>query len=338
MSHSIFGERFYSFRQPAWHGLGHVLENPLTAVEALQLVGDFNVSTYPVTVNLPDGISIESDYRAIVRHPTLDDDVHRVFGVVKDYNLITPRQVAETWDARVKVKLETLGLLGYGENLFMSTKLPSFEVGSGDVVDMYMIISSPMDGIGSAVVRRAPVRVVCQNTLMMSARQSIEELTIRHTSNALETLGDFMESMYQASLDKVELFKEAYDILAQTKVSYNDALDLTQELYSVPAAPYQYAEMGEQYYQKKLAAWDLVRSRQERRVAGVMELWNGKVSGGDMPGMRDTAWKWYNCATEMENYRRHRGESSRGYNVLFGERSQNLENAFELAYEYAKGK
>ena len=41
MAHNLFGERFVSVRVPAWHKLGRVLEEPVSATQAWNLAGPY---------------------------------------------------------------------------------------------------------------------------------------------------------------------------------------------------------------------------------------------------------------------------------------------------------
>lgn len=41
--HNLFGERFYSLRQPAWHGLGKVMDAQMGAEQAFDTIGAYLV-------------------------------------------------------------------------------------------------------------------------------------------------------------------------------------------------------------------------------------------------------------------------------------------------------
>lgn len=66
MAHNIFGSRFASHRTPAWHGLGTVFQEDMTAEAAFEMVGMYKVELEPIqTVS---GLVLPN--KAIVRHPT----------------------------------------------------------------------------------------------------------------------------------------------------------------------------------------------------------------------------------------------------------------------------
>ena len=83
MPASIFGERFFGRRQPAWHRIGTVMDTNATVSEAMQYVDvDFEIYTTPTYISLPDGTQIQTDHNAIMREPTTDDPQHRILSVV----------------------------------------------------------------------------------------------------------------------------------------------------------------------------------------------------------------------------------------------------------------
>ena len=80
MAASIFGERFYGRRTPAWHGLGVVMDQDCTVSEAMKYVDvDFEILTVPTMAQLPDGSIIDTNNKAIVREPTNDDPELKAF-------------------------------------------------------------------------------------------------------------------------------------------------------------------------------------------------------------------------------------------------------------------
>ena len=77
MSH--YFETGMMVRQPAWHGLGEVLDFDPTPGEAILAAGlNWNVNVCPMFADLPDESRIATGYNAIVR-----DCDQSVFGVVK---------------------------------------------------------------------------------------------------------------------------------------------------------------------------------------------------------------------------------------------------------------
>jgi len=59
MSHEIFGERFWGHRKPAWHNLGEVFQESLTATQVLERVQ----ATKPIAFEKWDGFFISPDQK-----------------------------------------------------------------------------------------------------------------------------------------------------------------------------------------------------------------------------------------------------------------------------------
>src|SRR5262245_8041098 len=165
MPASIFGTRFIGARRPAWHGLGTVFNDPISAEEAAAKVfGEVETILRPMQIVLPDGTVIDADKHAIVRKPTKDDDKYRIFGYAsKDYHIVTPQDLAATLNPlTVDWPVETMGSLGHGETSFMTLAAGQSQV-AGEELNSYFLITDTVDGGTSIKIAFTPVRVVCQN-------------------------------------------------------------------------------------------------------------------------------------------------------------------------------
>lgn len=205
MAHNLnFNEQtglhsFFSVQQKAWHGLGKIVMDYPTSREAIQFAGlDYRVEKRPMfTCNFnsqqvnADVIIPElevPDYYATVR-----TDNSSVLGVVgKDYEIVQNADAFSFFDAIVGgdgMQYETAGALGKGERIFITAKLPGYiKVGSGDMIEKYLFLTTSHDGYGSITAAFTPVRIVCANTLNAAMRNHTNAIKIRHTANAKERL------------------------------------------------------------------------------------------------------------------------------------------------------
>jgi phage/plasmid-like protein (TIGR03299 family) len=84
---------------------------------------------------------------------------------------------------------ETAGALGKGERIFITAKLPDYiKVGSDDLIEKYLFLTTSHDGFGSITAAFTPIRIVCNNTLNAAFRNCSNSIKIRHTQNAKERL------------------------------------------------------------------------------------------------------------------------------------------------------
>ena len=199
-------------RGRAWHGLGTVFDRPLTVKEALHYShADYRVALQPIAVLTPD-IQREMETGSVMalqlsnaRVPkamaTMRLDTHQIFGVVSEnYGVVQNEDAFKFIDTLVTGKLddqehtpviETAGVLGHGERVFVTAKFPD-EIILGnkddDRVEMYMVFTTSHDGTGAVKCMVTPVRVVCNNTLNFAMKHNAGMLSLTHSRNIMDRL------------------------------------------------------------------------------------------------------------------------------------------------------
>lgn len=329
MGHNLFGERFADARKPAWHGLGTVFNDELTATEALERVGAYSVKLVPATAG-----DIPLDKHAIIRTPTADDPEHRVFGIVGEkYTLLTPQDICSIYDEQVAKPIETIGALGHGETFFVSTQLPTLDV-KGDEIENYLLISNPMTGLMSAEIRVTPVRVVCQNTLIASDMMATQKLKIVHDKTAKQRMGEWLRETYSFAETTAKVLKDLFEVMANTKMKDADARQLFEASYPSPPAPKKNAT--DKIFEQRVRWWEENVGLMERRREGAKTLYEGMGTGMDTKAAKGTLWGAYNAVVETEDYRRGRNEDQVGASAVFGERAAAKKRAFAYAVDLVK--
>lgn len=185
--HNIFGTRFVGMRSPAWHALGTVLpdDQQVTAREALSIGGiDFLYHSVPVGYRTPDGEFVEDPARtAILREPTPDDPTWRPLGFASsDYTFLQNADLADGLDAlatKTGWTFETVGALGSGERVFLTLKASPRSV-FGDEYKQYFIVTDGKVAGKALQIFLAPVRVVCQNTVMAAESRATSMVKLAH--------------------------------------------------------------------------------------------------------------------------------------------------------------
>lgn len=324
MAHNLFNERFGDARQPAWHGLGTVFEQKLSATAAYNKIGKYEVRLVPAVA---DGVPLGR--QAILRSPTSDDPETRVFGVVgMDYQLITPDDVCSIYDEHVGKPIETIGALGYGETFFLSTYLPTLDV-KGDEVENYLLISNPMTGLASAEVRVTPVRVVCQNTLIASESMAVQKLRIVHNAQAKQRMAEWVRETYGFAETAAKVLRDLFEVMASARVKTSEAQKLFEYSYPYPSKPKITAT--KEVMELRTKWWDENVSLMQRRREGAKSLFEGMGTGMDHKATKGTLWGAYNAVVECEDYRRTTREDSWASSAMFGERAKAKKRAFEYA-------
>jgi hypothetical protein len=128
MAHNIYFNQntgrhsFFSVKEKAWHGLGQIVSDYPTSMEAMQFAGlDFEVAKTPLfTCNNSEGLLENLNNTEIKSHfATMRLDTKTVLGVVgKDYQIVQNTDAFSFFDNIVGgegILYETAGALGQGK-------------------------------------------------------------------------------------------------------------------------------------------------------------------------------------------------------------------------------
>lgn len=287
MSDNIHGKMVYSFEKPMWHNITEPSLEPMGAEEILdkRFGGGFGIVLRPITVEL-NGEQVETGDFAIVRGESPYDRKEVVFGYCTDrYAPLQPRDIARSFDASVLQPAETMAFLGQGEEMFISWKMPSFEVLSGDELEFYGIVRSGFDTLKGTRLFSSIYRPVCANTIALAEGWAKKNTDGQGkgviwkgkgvNKNLLRDLGYWMEHVQGNALKEADLLKNFFGKLVKTPIK-NDA-----EAHEILFEAYPPVESVAQYYPKQL------RERKEEVTAeynasqnsirdGIFELFSGK--------------------------------------------------------------
>ena len=189
---------FATARVPAWHQLGTLTPDAMTAAEVIttarlagwnvrkidvvgrELVGDAITGASYDTIDAPDKAMT-------VRTNPVTGGTDYLGVVGRDYTPVQNEACAELLDLLVDASgghLETAGSLRGGRRVFVTLKLPQgIRVAGVDDLDLYLALSTSHDGSAALRVDATPVRVVCANTQRLAIKRSVGHYTFRHTTN-----------------------------------------------------------------------------------------------------------------------------------------------------------
>lgn len=326
MSHNIFGDKFFSHREVPWHKLGIVSQEPQSAEQALEKIGNYHV--YIEGVQTFSGLEIP-EYRVILRAPTPSDNSIRVFGLTgKEYKLVTPHDVAMIWDESVTQPVETMGALGYGETFFVSTTLPDFKI-KDDEVKSYMLFVSPMTGFDAAELRITPVRVVCQNTLSAAKQMSTEVYRMVHNPQILDNMRKWLSGIYERAVERAEALRQAFEIFSEFGVPEEQEKEILSVVYQDAKRPR--FDVPQDIFDRRMVDYQYWQKQVENRRAAVSQLFHGRMTGYDSEAVKDSAYGLYNAIVEFEDFRPSGGKTiAAARNALFGDRAGTKEKAFAV--------
>lgn len=221
-------ETMFSVREVPWHGLGTVLDNPLTSKEAIVAAGlDWNVVKKDVFV---DGVKAPG-YVANVR-----DSDNSILGLVSNrYTIVQNSEAFEFTDSLVDEGLtyETAGSLRNGKQIWLLGKLPKDSI-LGEDLEPYVCFTNTHDGTGAVRVCMTPVRVVCNNTLNLALSTAKRSWSTRH-------IGDIQAKVQEAQAtlglinEYISALKQEAENLANVRVSDETIEGILDIMYPVTA-------------------------------------------------------------------------------------------------------
>jgi len=194
-------ESMVSVREVPWHGLGEIVQDCLTAKDALVKAGlDWEVELFPVftKVTRDDGTSKEVEVEslfAVVRDK--DDTVLSTCG--SKYRPVQNWKSFQFFDDLVgsgDAKYETAGSLDGGRRVWMTAKVPrEILIAGQDAVDLYLLLATSHDTSLAFTCAVTPVRTVCQNTLNLALSSAQQSWRIKHTEAADAKINEAREAL-----------------------------------------------------------------------------------------------------------------------------------------------
>ena len=218
---------FFSAKVPAWHSLGTVTEDVLTAQEALEIAHlDWDVSLKRKQWLDDDGnpTLIENSY-AVIR----DTDSHVLGEVSGDYKIFQNSEVFSFFDSVVDsgdAKYETAGALHDGKRIFLTAKIgDTISVAGQDDHDLYLMFTTSHDGTQAFQACTTMVRVVCQNTVSMALRGAKTRWSLRHKSTLDGKVQEARDSLGLA-FKYQDAFEKAVEEMMQIQVEKDEFLKI----------------------------------------------------------------------------------------------------------------
>lgn len=310
MAHEFESGLFVS--QPAWHGLGTLLETAPSVADAIQLAGlDWQVKEAPVF--LESGKRVTT-HRAMIR--TSDGSCLGIVG-----NGFTPLQnsdafkwfqpMIDTGDATI----EAAGSLREGRRIWILAALKgaTVDVARNDAVKAHVLLAHGHDGSLAIRAGFTRTRVVCANTLRVAMRNDAKQLLkLSHTKNATVALEAARESF---DLQRAELKADAdkYRFLAKRKCDDKNLVRYVREVLSPGSA-----------------------DDAEKTVQNVDKIVENFESGRGAELSRGTMWGAFNAITEYATHQRGRSADTRQASNWFGGGAKLTDRALDVAMVFAE--
>ena len=270
--------------QPAWHGLGVLLDNAPSAEDALKISGlDWQVKQMPLKTRL----SVDDIDTAIESHvANVRSSDNTILGIVgKGYKPLNNADIFAFIDTFVKndvLTIDAAGSLKNGKTVWLLCKLKNMtrDIVSGDAVNSYFLVTNGHDGFRSCEVKFTDIRVVCNNTLVISDKDI--GLKMRHTAkmdiSAISDVVNFASKQFDITTEK-------YKQLVKKGFTSTSIVKLCKDLF----------------YDQKTELTDRQIKNLTDKVESITRLVE-TGQGSDISAIKGTNWALYNAVTEYLNF------------------------------------
>lgn len=312
-----------------WHSLGQDLKPGASIETWLEAAGmNWEVSRSPITFGGLDAKGKSWQQSWDENHALYRSDTHSPLGLVsKDYKAVHPKQVLEFFRdlaASNHCTLETAGTLKGGRVYWALAKINDAEgdVGKGDRMKGYVLLSSSADGSRKTRGKKTTVRVVCWNTLSMADGGKGEgcEVNVSHRS-----VFDEKQAKIDLGLaeDSFSTFMTQAKALAKIKLSPTEAANFTLQLLGGKLP----AELTKEETTEILAT---------KHAQCIAALYSGQGKGSQLATSKGTAWGLVNAVTEFVDHAYpSRSIENRLHRAWFGNSERLKNDALNIAMAMA---
>lgn len=347
MSHELLGDLFFQDRRaPAWHDImveGIDPDKDYTAREVYALFGSPQVTLAGLQTVGKDskGQHFPVPYNAILRGPVPSDPQPRVFGVVSpEYVMVTPDEIVSLWDEHVRRKVQTMMFLRDGKLMVITARLEGF-VARGEDVETYVQIGNWMDGASASTALLSGVCTVCMNTWRMANAEASESYRFVHDSQIRHRMGRWFTDVIARAERNIPKMRDAVDLLASRKIGATvdeakaNVRTVLETAYRLPEPPQHDPLASDEWNTDRLVRWEELKKTIDLRRATAFDLFRGQGTGMDLPSRKGTLWGLYQAVVETEDFRKGARGNNLASAVLFGERAQVKDRAFNATLRIA---
>jgi phage/plasmid-like protein (TIGR03299 family) len=341
-------------KERAWHGLGQVVDEPMFVADALKLChADYNVKLQPVVAlsdeiltAIQNGEMIEADKLLSLMinntRATMRTDTNKSLGIVSDkYGIVQNEDAFKFVDMFCSGKyserdntpvIETCGVLGQGERVFVTAKFPQpivLDAQRDDLVDMYVVFTTSHDGTGSVRCMVTPVRVVCNNTLNWAMKNNIGRIAFRHSSKVMSRLdllnkenAEFAYKTLGLWNEYEKCFKESLEHLRNIKLSERDLDNIIAEITLADEAKKAFLETRNIYHED-------IATRGRNIFIGMKEAMESGI-GQDILDKGTALWAINGVTTYFQNEANFKNGEVMFDNMMDGNVYKKVNKAYEM--------
>lgn len=294
---------FASRREPAWHGLGQVVNAEtmdwreiLTAAN----LDNWNVRTLDLSELLGEKYNFgrQNPLLVVRDNPFGTDEIDILGQVTERYNVFSNEETFEFADnlvngtdveliSELKPSWETAGSIDEGRRIFGSLALEREividENGAADTVKVYLLVTNSHDGSTKLTILVTPVRVVCQNTLNFALKGAHQSFKVKHTNSMKGRIEEARNAL--GLTDKyIKAFEKVAVNLHSQKVTDQKFFEIVKGVFG---------DEPEENIKGSQTKW-------QKNIDNAMGLWRGETQAN----IAGTGWAAVNALTELKQWGR----------------------------------
>lgn len=342
-----------------WRGIQGCenFSTPVTVNEAIEAVGANFEVTKQHLIRVPDtlvqsilngepnvGVTLTRDMIINSHMATVRTDRDITLGVVgSKYGVVQNSKafefinlLASGVQGSEKAVIETAGILGDGERMYVTAKLPSdiyLDDDGHDPINDYILFTNTHDGSGAVTVLFTPIRVVCQNTLNMALRTAQNKLVYKHTSNVNSRLEWSEEENLRHAIDIIsrhrkfkESFKESLFNLKNEKVTDTDIMRFASNIILGDNKHEEKKELEQANY--NLDSAKLISNTIKNRINILRDTIESGIGQDMYRGSK--LWLLNGLTTFFSNEKKYKSNEDKYNSIVEGTDANKLNNAYKL--------
>lgn len=341
-------------RERAWHGLGEVVNEPMFVADALKLCrADYNVQLQPIVAlndelvhAMENGESINAsilrDLLVEGRKATVRTDLNTALGLTSDsYGIVQNSDAFKFVDMLCsgldssrteKPTIECCGVLGKGERVFITCKMPEdiiLNPRTDDRIETYVVFTTSHDGTGSVRCMVTNVRVVCSNTLNFAMKHNSGRIAFRHSSKVMSRLdllnkenAEFAYKTLGLWNEYEKCFKESLEHLRNIKLSERDLDNIIAEITLADEAKKAFLETRNIYHED-------IATRGRNIFIGMKEAMESGI-GQDILDKGTALWAINGVTTFFQNEANFKNGEVMFDNMMDGNVYKKVNKAYEM--------
>lgn len=319
-----------------WHGLGFVIEPGDSPEVIAQKAGlTFTIKKGSLILKTEDGELIDAS--DLNRSILYRDDTKARLSVMSTsgYHVVQPAEIVDFIASSAKTmgwEIETAGSIKGGRKIWALANIgESADIGRGDTVKGYLLAATACDGSMASEFMFTSVRVVCDNTLHMAVDGSLRDqpadqprVKVYHYNTLdIEAVKQQLGIAGSVWANFIERAKQ----LSSIKLSEKAAIQVLRKVYA-PDPEVIDAEFVE--------VDDVQFLKENTSARNVLELFNGKGIGMQLPSAKGTAWGLVNAATEFYDHAsKTRSVDNRLNSAWFGRGAEYKQQVVDACFKVA---